>query len=54
MTEKEYACEDCKRDIDAFFGNLGAEILDGALNRALAHMTAGTTKDKHNIACQSC
>lgn len=55
-----YSCEDCRKDIDFFFEGPAwvdyqpSREQEEAQNRALGHMTAGSTHGKHNIDCQKC
>ncbi len=52
---KDYTCKLAKQDIDFFFSRpVPNNSKDKALNRALEHMTQGTTPEKHNVSCQNC
>jgi hypothetical protein len=56
----EYGCKECIEDIIFYFEGppwrnyQPSREQEEAQNRALAHMTAGSTHGKHNIACQNC
>jgi hypothetical protein len=56
--ESAEGCAECLRDIDAFFrdeaGAAGEEKGTPALNRALEHMTRGSTVQSHRVSCRPC
>jgi hypothetical protein len=58
MNEPPYTCLNAEKDMDFFFQNfqqpVGGTEQNAALFRALNHMTAGSTLEHHNIACQQC
>lgn len=54
MEISEYTCEEARIDIDVFFMGVRTRYGQLAQDRALAHMTAGTTLGHHNISCQPC
>jgi DNA-directed RNA polymerase subunit RPC12/RpoP len=52
-----YNCREALEDIDFYYSGKGANTpeQEKALNRALyGHMVVGSTKEKHQIACQKC
>ena len=64
MTTQSYTCADSERDMDFYFEKAIEFAHQGkyvppseahqALERALSHMTEGSTVGNHHIACQKC
>jgi len=57
VLKKEYGCKDAIRDIDFYFSIPWQDEnkeTEEALQRAIKHMTKGTTLEKHNVSCVKC
>ena len=52
---RPYTCKDAKKDIDFYFSKTeNTRKMKKAIQRAIDHMTQGTTVEKHNISCPEC
>lgn len=55
--KKEYGCKDVIQDIDSYFSvhwQDENEKTKEAFQRAIEHMTKGTTLEEHNVSCAKC
>ena len=55
MKPRTYGCEEARADVDYFFKRVKkSPKKEEALNRAIEHMTKGTTRERHNVSCRKC